>query len=406
MTRDILVYSDDGLIGEVNVPEGEPAWFEYSHSWLEKHADLFLGPDIRPVTGRQYLPHGKSIFGFLSDSSPERWGRRLISMNEVLEAKENGREVRRLSAFDCLLSADDNFRMGGIRLKKKKDGPFLSSSSSPIPLWTNIRELESASLLLESDETTENEMKEYIRLLLAPGSSLGGARPKASVIAPDSSLWIAKFPSRNDEWDIGAWEMVTHDLASLCSLRTVDAKCERFSKNGSTYLTKRFDREGKSRVHFMSAMTAIGKTDGADSASGSSYLEIAEVIEKYGTNPREDLRELWKRIVFSIAVTNTDDHLRNHGFLLKRSRLLLSPLYDVNPSPDGGGLSLNIDENSNELDFTLAVDSARYYGLKKDEAASICTQIRNTVSQRWRGLAVKYGIAREEIERMAHCFVH
>lgn len=412
MGREILVYSDfvsdtPVLIGNlfIDILRGKEVFsFEYSPLWLQKWQNIFLDPDLYPFSGRQYLSAGKEIFGLFSDISPDRWGRVLMKRREALLAKSENRAQRRLGISDYLLGVDDASRMGGIRLKENENSPFLSSSSSPVPLWANLRELENASLLLESTESAETDIKEYIRLLLAPGSSLGGARPKASVISPDSTLWIAKFPSRNDEWDIGAWEMVVHDLASLCSLKTVDAKCEKFSKNGSTFLTKRFDREGKRRVHFMSALTATGKTDGSDSTSGSSYLEIAGVIEKYGSSPREDLKELWKRIAFSIAVTNTDDHLRNHGFLVNKRGLTLSPLYDVNPAPDGVGLSLNIDENSNELDFTLAVDSARYYGVKKDEAALLCKRIRNTVAQRWKSLAVKYGIPREEIEMMSHCF--
>ncbi len=295
--------------------------------------------------------------------------------------------------------------MGGLRFKEKTGGSFLSDSRTQVPVWTSLRELESASLALESDEGTEREMKEYLELLFSPGSSLGGARPKASVVAPDGSLWMAKFPSKGDERDIGAWEMVCHALASLCSLDVVDAECEKFGRSGSTFLTKRFDRNGGKRIHFMSALTALGRTDGSSASDGSSYLDIAEIIRMYSTRPERDLEELWKRIVFSICVTNTDDHLRNHGFLITGNSFVLSPLYDVNPSEYGSALSLNIDEDSNALDLDTAIEAARYYGIGKDEASSLALSIASTVSSNWKRLASVYGISREETAEMERCFI-
>ena len=413
MDREILVYADwldssPVLIGTLYSSSGkgkEVFSFEYSPLWLEEHSGVFLDPDLYPFRGRQFLPSGKEIFGLFSDSSPDRWGRVLMKRRESENAKRENRSIRRLTALDFLLGVDDASRMGGLRFRERSDGPFLSDSRTPVPVWTSLRELESASLALESDEGTEREIEEYLELLFAPGSSLGGARPKASVVAPDSSLWMAKFPSRSDERDIGAWEMVCHTLASLCGLDVVDAKCEKFSRNGSTFLTKRFDRNGGKRIHFMSALTALGRTDGSSASDGSSYLDIAEVIRMYSTRPGKDLEELWKRIVFSICVTNTDDHLRNHGFLISGDSFALSPLYDVNPSEYGGALSLNIDEDSNALDLDTAIDAARYYGLEKDEAASLSKSIAETVSSHWRRLASLYGISRTETAEMERCFI-
>ncbi len=241
-------------------------------------------------------------------------------------------------------------------------------------------------------------------MLLAPGSSLGGARPKASVRNTDGSLWIAKFPSRKDDRDIGCWEMVTHELAAGCSLNVPSAMRKKYSDNGTTFLTKRFDRtsEGQ-RIHFLSAMTALGKTDGADAESGTSYLDIASFIMQYSSSPSEDFKELWKRIVFSIAVTNADDHLRNHGFLLTPRGLRLSPMYDVNPNPEGTGLSLNIDEYDNALDYDTAIAASGYYGLSKDKAAGIVREIRKAVSL-WESVASDMGIPRSEIEYMRSYF--
>ena len=188
--------------------------------------------------------------------------------------------------------------------------------------------------------------EKWLKQLIAPGSSLGGARPKASVLAPDDSLWIAKFPSKYDEINVGAWEMVVHDLAKLCNLDVPEAKLEKFSKIGSTFLVKRFDRENDRRIHFASAMTLLGKKDGAGAADGLGYLDIASIIRQNSINPKKDLRELWRRIVFNMAVSNTDDHLRNHGFLLKKDGWILSPLFDVNPNIYGDALALNVDENN------------------------------------------------------------
>lgn len=203
---------------------------------------------------------------------------------------------------------------------------------------------------------------------------------------------------------MGAWEMVTHELALICGLNVPEAKCESFSRNGSTFLVKRFDRSAeKKRIHFVSAMTVLGKTDGSDAQDGTSYLDIAQCIQQQGSKPKEDLTELWKRIVFSIAVTNTDDHLRNHGFLFDGKGLHLSPMYDVNPNPDGVGLSLNIDEMNNSPDFEVAIESSKYFGIKKDDAAKIAANIQNEIRQ-WKNIAEKLNISRASIRRMEICF--
>lgn len=217
-------------------------------------------------------------------------------------------------------------------------------------------------------------------------------------------LYIAKFPSKNDENDTGAWEMVTHDLAKLCGLNVPDAKLEKFSKLGSTYLVKRFDRNGKKRIHFASAMTLLGKTDGASAADGTSYLDMADFIKSNGASPKADLVELWKRIVFNMAVSNTDDHLRNHAFILMEKGWILSPLYDVNPVPYGDELSLNVDEYDNSIRIDLAVETAVRFGLTKADAEKSAENMLKTVRENWRPLAVKYGLTRGQMEEMRPAF--
>ena len=217
-------------------------------------------------------------------------------------------------------------------------------------------------------------------------------------------MWIAKFPSKNDSIDTGAWEMTVHELALLCGLNVPPAKCTRFSNNGSTFLVKRFDRTPDNRrIHFVSAMTILGKTDGANAADGTSYLDILGVIRQKGSKAIEDAQELWKRIVFNIAVSNTDDHLRNHGFVYDSKGLRLSPLYDVNPNPEGVSLSLNINQTDSSLDFDIIMDIAPFFGIKKDEGAGILKNIKDNVS-RYKYIASKFGIRQNEIRSMECAF--
>ncbi|MCD7745309.1 MAG: type II toxin-antitoxin system HipA family toxin [Lachnospiraceae bacterium] len=394
-------------IGTINVDGGrgkEVISFEYDDSWLENvDTSLIFDPDLMLYKGRQYAPLNKSMFGIFADSCPDRWGRTLMKRREAIIAKKEERKPKRLTDIDYLLGVFDETRMGGLRFSVNEGGPFLSNDKElATPPWTTLRKLESASLAFEKNEDGMEE--KWLKQLLAPGSSLGGARPKASVSAPDGSLWIAKFPSKHDDTNVGAWEMVVHDLAMMCGLDVPEAKVENFSKTGSTFLIKRFDREGKRRIHFASAMTLLGKNDGAGAADGSGYLDLVSLIRKYGAAPKKDLSELWKRIVFNMAVSNTDDHLRNHGFLLTNEGWHLSPLYDVNPNSEGDVLSLNVDENDNLIDFELALDVASMFGIAEKQARICLDGIRSIVENNWRILAKKYGLTRGEIERMAPAF--
>ena len=378
--------------------------FEYDELWLEDiNENIIFDPDLMLYKGRQYTSLDKRMFGVFADSCPDRWGRLLMKRREAILAKKEGRNPKRLTDLDYLLGVYDETRMGGLRFCKSEEGPFLSNDEKlATPPWTTLRKLESASLAFEKNNDGMEE--KWLKQLLAPGSSLGGARPKASVLAPDDSLWIAKFPSKYDDIDVGAWEMVVHDLGILCGLNIPEAKLEKFSNIGSTFLVKRFDRCKKRRIHFASAMTLLGKVDGASASDGTGYLEIASLIREYGATPKKDLNELWKRIVFNIAVSNTDDHLRNHGFLLTNEGWILSPLYDVNPNPEGDVLSLNIDEDSNLIDFELAISTAKLFNLTEKEAKIQVNEIKKVVEDNWRYLAKNYNLNRGEIERMSPAF--
>lgn len=401
---DFLTYHNE-LIGKLYASgtKGREFYsFEYDAEWLS-HEGTFLDPDLQLYKGRQYVNDNKNIFGLFADSCPDRWGRLLMKRREAIRAKKADEKPKKLVESDFLLGVYDQARMGGLRFKTEIDGDFLSNDKEfATPPWTSLRKLEQATAAFENGDSGLEE--KWLKQLIAPGSSLGGARPKASVMAPDGSLWIAKFPSKNDEQNTGAWEMVAHDLAVMCGLDVPEAKLENFSKLGSTYLVKRFDREGEQRIHFSSAMTMLGKKDGAGAVDGSSYLEIASFLKANGATPKKDLLELWKRIVFSMAVSNTDDHFRNHGFILSQEGWILSPLYDVNPDIYGDNLSLNVNADDSRIDFDLAIESALYYGVTEVQATQIVDEIKQVVCNNWRNIAKKYGISRGEIERMEPAF--
>lgn len=378
--------------------------FEYADEWLRSFESAYsLDPDLSLYRGRQYTPLDKGLFGLFADSCPDRWGRLLMKRKEAIDARKEDRKPRKLTESDFLLGVYDESRMGALRFSLEEGGEFLSNEKSfATPPWISLRTLENASIAFENDDNGLGE--KWLRELLAPGSSLGGARPKASVQAADGSLWIAKFPSKHDEYNSGAWEKVVHDLARLCSLDVPESKLETFSKTGGTFLVKRFDRDGKRRIHFASAMTLLGKTDGASAADGTSYLDLAAYIRANGAEPKQDLMELWKRIVFNMAVSNTDDHLRNHGFILTPTGWRLSPLFDVNPVPSGDRLSLNVSEADNSIDLSLAVEVAEYFGLTKKDADTVSAELCETVKKNWAKIAENYGLSRGAIEYMRPAF--
>lgn len=347
--KKLFLFLDEAFLGTIrldSVRGHETVMFHYDSSYLKIPPPL-LDPHILPLPGPQFPVNGE-WFGFLSDVAPDRWGRKLIRR----------REKRPLMESDYLTGVCDLTRHGALRIKTDKDGPFVAADlGNAAPPWTTLRKLECAARHFDADEQDDDSEK-WIQDLLLPGSSLGGARPKANVTAPDGSLWIAKFPSVKDEWDVGAREYETNVLARRAGLNVPEAKCQKLSKTGTTFFSKRFDRDGERRIHYASAMTMLGATDGEDD---HSYLEIAEFIASNSADPTADLRELWGRMVFSMLVNNTDDHLRNHGFLLTRSGWRLAPMFDVNPNPGGG---------DSALDRGDPIRDADYYRLTKAEAQS------------------------------------
>ena len=410
-----MVYADwDGLqssqlIGTLSATysRGKEIFsFAYDREWLKSPHVQAIDPDLGLYPGTQYLREEKSNFGVFLDSSPDRWGRVLMDRRESILARMENRQRRNLNESDYLLGVFDEQRMGALRFKEQASGAFLNDNRAfATPPWTSIRELEQASYQLENEMiTNDSETLKWLNLLLAPGSSLGGARPKAGVRNEDGSLWIAKFPSREDRYDMGVWEMIVNELAQMAGLNVVHAIAKTFNSKHHTFLSRRFDRttNGK-RLHFASAMTLLGYSDGVSFKDGASYLEIAEFITQKGANVVHDLEELFRRIVFFICICNTDDHLRNHGFLLTSGGWVLSPAYDMNPNPKGTGLKLNISAHDNSLDLTLAIDVAPFFRLTKDKAAAIIQHTVHVVS-RWRLLAAKYKLSRDEQDTMYPAF--
>jgi serine/threonine-protein kinase HipA len=412
----IKVYADWDFMEEVQIMgfltsqsvRGKEIFsFEYTESWLNhQNPILFLDPHLGFYKGKQYLPEEKNNFGIFLDSSPDRWGRLLMRRREAWQAKEERRDERTLFESDFLLGVFDGHRLGGLRFKLSEDGPFMNDQKkTATPPWTSLRELEHASLQLERDDAINDpEYSQWLSVLMDPGSSLGGARPKASVMDEKGHLWMAKFPSSSDEKNTGAWEMVLHELAQACGIYVSEARLQKFSGKHHTFLSKRFDRtDEQKRIHFASAMTLLGLEDGTNYVEGVGYLDLVGFIMQHSAEAKIDLEQLWRRMAFNVLVSNTDDHLRNHGFILTPRGWRLSPAYDMNPNEMGNGLTLNISENSNELDISLALETAHLYQLKREHADRILKEMHREISN-WRVVAKKFGIRNGEIEQLKPAF--
>ena len=408
---DIYVYADwigmkeARLIGVLSAQQakGKKAFsFEYDALWLKTGQKFLLDPDISLFSGSQY-PNQKENFGIFLDSMPDTWGRTLMKRKAAQLAKENNVKTPTLYDIDFLLGVYDESRMGALRFKIDPNGDFLDNNKiASTPPWSSIRELQNAAENIEDDKDND-EIRKWLSILIAPGSSLGGARPKANILDTDKSLWIAKFPSKSDTIDKAAWEYLAYELAIQAGIDMAPCRIEKIMGNYNTFFTKRFDRENGERIHFSSAMTMTGNNEETIKDNHPSYLEIAEFISNYGVSIEKNLHQLWRRIVSNISISNTDDHLRNHGFILTNEGWILSPAYDLNPSIDKDGLSLNIDMYNNDLDFELAKSVGEYFRLNEKQMNTIINEVSSVVSK-WKEIANKIGISRSEQQLMEKAF--
>ena len=408
MDKEALVYVDlDGtpllvgrLWGRVR-RERESATFEYDPSWLENPTRFSLEPALQLGPGPFHTPGDLPMFGAIGDSAPDRWGRVLMRRMERRRAEREKTTPRTLREIDYLLLVDDEARQGALRFAEREGGPYLRDEEAKrIPPIMGLPKLLSASERVIEDKDTDEDL----RLLIAPGSSLGGARPKASVRDKDGQLAIAKFPHKDDEITTVVWERVAFALAEKAGIVVPSVRLEEVAGK-PVLLLRRFDREGARRIPFLSAMSMLGARD----QEPRSYLEIVDALRQHGASPKEDIEALWRRLVFNIVISNTDDHLRNHGFLYEgQSGWRLSPAYDLNPMPidlKPRVLSTMITEDDSTASLGLAIEVAGYFDLNSSKAKTIAAEVAQSVSN-WRKEAARHGLGKTEIDRMATAFEH
>jgi serine/threonine-protein kinase HipA len=408
MEKGVLTYVDlDGaphLVGRLwtrSRKNKESASFEYDPAWLENPVSFSLEAALQLGPGPFHTADDIPMFGAIGDSAPDRWGRALMRRMERRRAEREKQTPRTLLEIDYLLLVDDETRAGALRFKADEGGPFLrQSDAGRVPPLVDLPKLLSAAQrVIDEDETDED-----LRLLLAPGSSLGGARPKASVREKDEGLAIAKFPRKDDEVSTVLWEAVALELAEKSGIDVASGRVEKIGKK-PVLILQRFDRKGARRIPFLSAMSMLGAKDNQP----RSYLEIVDALRRYGAAPKRDMEALWRRIVFNILISNTDDHLRNHGFLFEGpDGWRLSPAYDLNPVPvdiKPRVLTTAINEDDGTASVELAMEVAEYFELDASAARKIARQMGRAVAQ-WRLIAKRMGIKDPEIDRMASAFEH
>ena len=387
-----------GELGYESLRGSDNYAFKYDNDWLRQYGNLYLSADINNYPGLQYTQPGRDIFGCFSDALPDRWGRLLLNRREQILATEEQRSIRKLSSFDYLIGIDDFSRMGGFRFKTDPDGKFINCDSHlRIPPLTDLRSLVAASMEIEkSEEQNRLPEKKWIQQLVHPGSSLGGARPKAVVRDTEGCLYVAKFPSQNDDYDVSLWEHLSHLLAKKAGVIAAETSVIPTGDKYHVLLSKRFDRtdDGR-RIHFASAMTLLGLTDGSDAQTGNGYLDIVDFILQNCCQVEDNLRQLYRRVAFNIAIGNSDDHFRNHGFMLTPRGWALSPAYDMNPTTNEYQ-SLLITSSTNKADLNILLEASEEYMIGKEEAAKIIAEVTNAVKG-WRRVAAFLGIAKREM---------
>jgi serine/threonine-protein kinase HipA len=376
--------------------------FHYNSDWLRDPRAFALDPDLS-LDDAPFFPRPElGNFGIFMDSSPDRWGQTLMKRREPLLAKDEKRTPRTLYAWDFLIGVQDFTRQGALRFRLEDTEEFLGNEKMAAPPLTTLRELEAVAFQLSSRRIDDlDSLRKWLAVLVAPGASLGGARPKANFTNSDGSLWIGKFPARDDERDVGAWEYVVHALAMKAAVDVPPATLLQLNNDFHTFCTQRFDRVGGTRRFYASAMTLLRK----EHSEGTSYLELAQFIRSQGDaeHVEADLAQLFRRVVFNVAVGNRDDHLRNHGFLLGKTGWRLAPAFDVNPNIDKAEHVLNLDDGDNRPSLETVLNTAEFYGLTYDSARKILEEVASAVDQ-WESIARKEHIAAADIDLTAGAF--
>lgn len=393
--------SDPRQVGTLSHDRGQVR-FHYNAAWLEEARAFALDPDLS-LGDKPYFPKPEAgNFGVFLDSSPDRWGQTLMKRREALQAKDEKRSVRTLYAWDFLIGVQDFTRQGALRFRMEGTEEFLGAEKMAAPPVTSLRELEKVATLLTSKRLDDlDALRKWLAVLVAPGASLGGARPKANFCEQDGSLWIGKFPARDDDRDIGAWEFVIHSMAQQAGIDVPDARLVKLNNDFHTFCVKRFDRFDGKRRFYASAMTLLRRDD----SEGASYLDLAQFMRSGGDSPNvdDDLEQLFRRVAFNVAVGNRDDHLRNHGFILTSNGWRLAPAFDVNPNIDKADHVLNIDDSDNRPSLATVLSTAEFYGLNGAKARAIVDGIVNVVTH-WKDIARKHGITAADIDLTAGAF--
>ena len=382
------------LVGRLAHDRGQIR-FHYDRGWLADGRAFAVDPDLS-LDDAAFFPKPEfGNFGIFLDSSPDRWGQTLMKRREALQAKDESRTPRTLYAWDFLVGVQDFTRQGALRFRLEGTDEYLGNEKMAAPPVTTLRELEAVAFEL-SNRRIDNldALRKWLAVLVAPGASLGGARPKANFTEADGTLWIAKFPARDDDRDIGAWEHVVHTLAQQAQVDVPPAKLVRLNNDFHTFCVQRFDRVGGGRRFYASAMTLLRK----EQSEGTSYLELAHFIRAQGDaeHAGTDLAQLFRRVAFNVAIGNRDDHLRNHGFVLGKTGWRLAPAFDVNPNIDKADHVLNIDDGDNRPSLSTVLASAEFYGLTRTRALEIVEEVAAAVDD-WRHAARRAGIASADV---------
>jgi serine/threonine-protein kinase HipA len=379
-----------------------PASFAYAKGWVDGRNAFMLDPRLELWTDEQYPPAKSVAFGVFMDSAPDRWGRVLMERREAAAADREDRPMRNLQEIDFLLGVHDLTRVGALRFQNMQ-GHFLDNSADAAPPVTDLETLAYISLRIEEADIEKlPEYEQWLAMLIAPGTSLGGARPKANFTSLGDDLWIAKFPAKDDRYDIGAWEYIVHRLARNAGIWVPQSELRYVGARYGTFCVARFDRREGSRRMYTSAMTLLERRDGEPDAS---YLDIAEYLAGNGAQGHidSDLAQLFRRVVFNVLIGNRDDHLRNHGFIREASGWRLSPAFDMNPNPGKREHALTLDGISALPNLETALDTAEFYRIDAGQARRIVAEVQDAV-QPWREEAAALDLSRPEIQRMENVF--